>query len=295
MIPFYLITGFLGSGKTTLLKHILDRYSTEKRIAVIQNEFAPAGIDGTELKLDGNGFKLVEVNNGSVFCVCMLSHFIQVLDKVIQDYDPELILLEASGLSDPINILELIQTSKLDSLLTLARIITIIDAPNFLKSLGILSRTRHQVMIADSILVNKTDLMHGNPDNIRSIIKELNPFAGLEYTTMCQVDLGQLIGMEAKHDAAIQSGKKVSQGRPDIKACVWKSNTRFSTGELKTYIERLGSITIRLKGFVNLTDGSTVLLQVVFGESTFHRVEGYSGPTEIVGFGVGLTPRMLKL
>jgi len=59
MIPFYLITGFLGSGKTTLLKNILARYSGDKRIAVIQNEFAPAGIDGIELKI-------IKINDGQI-------------------------------------------------------------------------------------------------------------------------------------------------------------------------------------------------------------------------------------
>ncbi|MCK5370457.1 MAG: GTP-binding protein, partial [Cyclobacteriaceae bacterium] len=55
-IPFFLVTGFLGSGKTTFLKRILKKYATEKKIAIIQNEFAPANIDGAELKREGKKF-----------------------------------------------------------------------------------------------------------------------------------------------------------------------------------------------------------------------------------------------
>ncbi len=48
-IPFHLISGFLGSGKTTFLKRIINKYSSETKIRIIQNEFAPANIDGPEL------------------------------------------------------------------------------------------------------------------------------------------------------------------------------------------------------------------------------------------------------
>ena len=72
IIPFYLITGFLGSGKTTLLKYLLNHVGSRYRIAVIQNEFAPTGMDGMELKRESPDFKLLEINNGSVFCVCQL-------------------------------------------------------------------------------------------------------------------------------------------------------------------------------------------------------------------------------
>ena len=102
-----LISGFLGSGKTTLLKNLLSLHKG-KRIAVIQNEFAPSGVDGKELQLTDTSFKLVEINNGSVFCVCLLSNFIENITKLITEYNPEIIYLEASGISDPISICELL-------------------------------------------------------------------------------------------------------------------------------------------------------------------------------------------
>ncbi|MCD6354608.1 MAG: hypothetical protein J7L95_03575 [Prolixibacteraceae bacterium] len=49
-IPFHIISGFLGSGKTTFLKRIIEQYSSQTKIGIIQNEFAPANIDGVELK-----------------------------------------------------------------------------------------------------------------------------------------------------------------------------------------------------------------------------------------------------
>lgn len=113
MISFYLVTGFLGSGKTTFLKDILHTYSHKKRIAIIQNEFAPSGVDGNELNQSGYPFKLVEVNNGSVFCVCMLGNFIKSIENLIRDFHPEMIFPEASGLADPVNIIELLQKNNI--------------------------------------------------------------------------------------------------------------------------------------------------------------------------------------
>ena len=71
-IPLILITGFLGSGKTSLLKQILRETGSEKRIAIVQNEFAPGRVDSNELQSTGFPFDLLEVNNGSVFCACLL-------------------------------------------------------------------------------------------------------------------------------------------------------------------------------------------------------------------------------
>jgi len=84
-IPTYLITGFLGSGKTTFIKHVIEYYNNKERIAVMQNEFAPANYDGTELKrLTTKHFDLLEINNGSAFCVCLLSTFLSSLKKFLK-------------------------------------------------------------------------------------------------------------------------------------------------------------------------------------------------------------------
>ncbi len=189
VIPFYLVTGFLGSGKTTFLKDVLARYSGDKRIAIIQNEFAAQGVDGTELKLTGSGFKLVEINNGSVFCVCLMATFVESLQNVIKEYNPDMIFLEASGLADPINIIELLGREGLKDRVGLAHIITIVDAPNFEKGMKMLPRFRHQIMIADTVIVNKSDIFKGSRSFLSDEIRNLNPFAGIIETAWCKTDL----------------------------------------------------------------------------------------------------------
>ena len=192
-IPFYLVTGFLGSGKTTFLKEVLAGYSSGKRIAVIQNEFAPTGVDGIELKMTGAGFRLVEINNGSVFCVCLMATFVESLQKVISEYKPEMIFLEASGLADPVNIIELLGREGLNDRVGLAHIITIVDAPNFERGRKTLPRFRHQIMIADTVLINKSDVFEGSKALLYDQIRSMNPFAGIIETAYCKTNMKDLI------------------------------------------------------------------------------------------------------
>ncbi len=295
MIPFYLVTGFLGSGKTTLLKNILREYAGVKRIAIIQNEFAASGTDGKELELTGNGFKLVEVNNGSVFCVCMLGNFAASVEKVIDEYAPELIFLEASGLSDPINILELLQDPAIRDRVTLAGIFTIVDVQNFERTMKMLTRSRHQVMIADVVLINKTDLKPEEVDPVRHAVESLNPFAEVVETRYCGLDLDRyILGGSPEHRAAMQYGMKESGGRPDIKACVLRIHKTISPDGIRLFVEELQGTCPRIKGYVNASDGNVYMIQSVFNTFEMRTVEGYAGPSEIIAFGRDLTPKILR-
>lgn len=100
MSRLYLITGFLGAGKTIFLKQFMKQFSSE-RMHIIVNEFGKEGIDG-EL-LSELGIALDEINNGSIFCSCRLDKFENVLQQVLQE-KPDVIIVEASGLSDPTNV-----------------------------------------------------------------------------------------------------------------------------------------------------------------------------------------------
>ena len=179
-----MVTGFLGSGKTTFLKNIINHFSESMRIGIIQNEFAPGAVDGTELKSTGRLFKLLEVNNGSVFCVCLLGSFVKSLSDFVEVHQPDMIFMEASGLSDPIAVAEMLQGEKLSEQVYLAHIWCIMDAANFDKLSKRLPRIQHQVRVADTVVINKTDLVSSNYDEICTWIKDLNPFAGIE-TSIC--------------------------------------------------------------------------------------------------------------
>lgn len=294
-IPFHLVTGFLGSGKTTFLKQILKQYADKKRIAIIQNEFAPTSTDGQELELSGADFKLLEVNNGSVFCVCMQGNFAESLEKVIEEYSPDLIFLEASGLSDPINILELLDDGKIRDKIQLSQVITIVDAMNFSRAVQMLQRTRHQVMIADTVLINKIDQGGVDSEALHTLIKKINPFADIRETSYCNLKLDDyILGESPGHIAANEYGKMESEGRPEIKACVLRTNKLITAEGLEAFIQEMQMTCPRIKGYVNIPGGKVSMIQSVFSSFESEIVEGYTGPSEIVAFGAGLSPRGLR-
>ncbi len=335
IIPFFLVTGFLGSGKTTLLKEILQSYSAERRIAVIQNEFAPAGIDGIDLKMTGSGFRLVEINNGSVFCVCLMDTFVESVQDIIEEYKPEMIFLEASGLSDPVNIIELLGREGLNGRIGLANVITIVDAPNFEKGRKTLPRFRHQIMVADTVLINKSDLFHGNRSLLHDQIRAINPFAAIIETDYCKTDLkslifsgegitrvpdsgseypevvttdrkspdgrppadisGEGVGISGKvHKVAAAFFGRKPAGRPDIDACVLRAHNKLTPGGLKSFIKELQELSPRIKGFINMENGDVMAVQTVFEHCEISQISGYEGPSELIAFGRGLTPRYLR-
>ena len=295
MSRLYLVTGFLGSGKTSLLKHILSLYANRHRIAVIQNEFAPAGTDGKELQQSGEPFRLVEVNNGSVFCVCMLGTFTRSLEKLVRAYQPELIFLEASGLSDPINIIELLRDPAIRDRVALARIISIVDAPHFRQGLQMMPRVRHQVMVADTVLINKIDQYQGDKKSLQEEVRAINPFAAIRETTYCRFDPEDLDPIEARpQEAAAHFGEKESEGRPGMKASVMRVHDRISPDGLDRFVEEIRKESPRIKGFVNTTDGKVVGIQAVFSSYNKEVIPGYQGPTEVIAFGEDLTPGKLR-
>ncbi len=156
----------MGSGKTTFLKRIIEKYSDEEKIGIIQNEFAPANIDGAELKKSGKDFSLLEINNGSVFCVCLLGNFVRSLENFIDEYKPDIVIIEASGLSDTTSISEVVSSGTLSEKIYLASNWCVVDAQNFAKAGLMKQRVSHQIRMADVVVINKTDLLENGLEKI---------------------------------------------------------------------------------------------------------------------------------
>ena len=93
MIPTILLTGFLGSGKTTLLNRLIDHYKSKRTVLLI-NEFGKVGIDG-ELLVEGN-YEKIELNKGSLFCICVRTDFIFEVETIATQIKPELLIIEAT-------------------------------------------------------------------------------------------------------------------------------------------------------------------------------------------------------
>jgi len=280
-IPMQLVTGFLGSGKTTFLKNYLDEFSGSRKIGIIQNEFSEVNIDSLELQQNKSGFEILEVNNGSVFCVCLLGSFVDSLAAFIDQIQPDELILEASGMSDPLSIGQILQSPKLKHKVFLDRVWCLVDAVNFRKITGLQTRVNHQIRIADTILINKIDLLENKDDELVQLIKKLNSFADIQSTSFARVSF------ESKRPMMkfLPPGEKAENGRPDLQSQVIKSTRLITPGKLDEFLQIIQEGTIRIKGYINLTSGAKVFLQGSFGEYTLQELEKFAAPTEFVVIG----------
>jgi len=295
-IPLFLVTGFLGSGKTTFLKQIIDN-NDDKKIAIIQNEFAPANVDGIILKHETNkSFDILEINKGSVFCVCLLSDFISSLAKFIENYTPDIIFLEASGLSDPIAIGQLLNSADLRDKTFLAKSICIVDAHNFLNISGMVKRINHQIRVADEIMINKIDLAEEKVSEIIDNIKQINPFAGIYRTTFCDAFSQEILaiptlseGIKLSEEADVESC-----GRPNIYSVVFRTNTALDRNKMSEFIKVLSGKCIRSKGTIKLNDDQSSMVQTCFTDISVKKINAMDSQTELIAMGFDLNAADLK-
>jgi G3E family GTPase len=194
--PVTLLTGYLGSGKTTLLNRILTE-THGKRFAVIVNEFGEVGIDN-DLIVNADE-EIFEMNNGCICCTVRgdLIRIIGGLMRRKNNFDG--ILIETTGLADPAPVAQTFfvdedvrRRTRLDA------IVTLVDAKHLLEEIDRAPEAQEQIAFADTVLLNKTDLVSDNAlGTIEAAIRRINPYASLHRTQRCDVDLGKVLGRHA--------------------------------------------------------------------------------------------------
>jgi len=139
----------------------------------------------------------------------------------------------------------------------------------------------HQIRIADTIVVNKSDLAGGDIELVINAVKKINPFAVVERSSFAR------IGFEGKKNPFVffPSEESTESCRPDLQSVVIKTNSIISLEELKSFIESVKNDFIRCKGFVIAGKEKKVEVQGIFDDYTIKEVEWFTGSTELIGIG----------
>ncbi|MEM9767789.1 MAG: GTP-binding protein [Cyanobacteria bacterium P01_D01_bin.71] len=195
-MPVTIITGFLGSGKTTLLNHILSNQEGLKT-AVLVNEFGEIGIDNDLLlTTEESGDTMVELSNGCICCT-INNDLMDAVYKVLERQDKiDYLVVETTGLADPLPIALTFLGTELRDLTRLDSIITVVDAENYSLDLFNSQAAYNQIAYGDIILLNKADLVDkADLDSLEVKVHDVKEGARIIRTTRSEVPLPLILSV----------------------------------------------------------------------------------------------------
>ncbi len=277
------LTGFLGAGKTTLVNHILSS-DHGLRIAVIVNEMGDIGIDGDLIVSSDE--EIIELANGCVCCTLSVrSDMTSMLAKLMaREEPPDYVIIEASGVADPAPLTQALFVGELVEKIQMDGILAMVDAKHVKRHLegfgvGYVSENRvvDQILCADRILLNKTDLVDEETcEEIEQRLREFNSTAPIIRTCFARVDPNQVLGIGAFDTSTHALGPGFLEAAEPAPAAFGMEATSIemagALGEerlrtwLTTLLEQRSSDIYRLKGILSVEGRSQqMVLQGVHG------------------------------
>lgn len=284
MIPITLVTGFLGSGKSTLINQVLKK--SHKRIGLLVNEFGDVPLESQILETNKDE-AIIELNNGCMCCV--IREDITKSLELLLEKDPtiEHIVIEASGLSDPIPIVNTLLANNLDGKVQFDAIITTVDTLNLQFSAEEFGIVLTQLKYTDYVILTKTAL--ADETQVAETYKTIEKFSEhakvfkdseevpieilFDVNTFDHSDIEKMAIEEDHHEHKKHSHEhhhhekhgEHSHEHHDHKhthhhhhehfdSIFYKTKNPFNPKKLQDFINNLPETIYRVKGFIRLED-----------------------------------------
>jgi len=271
-IPVTIVTGFLGAGKTTLVRHFLETPEGQGT-AVVVNEFGEAGIDDALLRASTD--KITLIGNGCLCCntrsdlqIALRRLVAERARGAVPNFNR--VLIETSGLADLSPILQTFSTDRaLGAEFALEAVLAVVDAINGARNIERAPEARKQVILADRLVVSKTDLGTAAANKrVIARLKKLNPRAAIDVAiegaldSKCLTESAREGGPSVKrfYAEASHSDGITSFVLRDDAPIEWPAFERA----LETLIALRGPDLLRVKGLLNVEGcRGPVVVQIV--------------------------------
>ena len=192
MIKVDIFSGFLGAGKTTLIKKLIKEVFAGQQIVLIENEFGEIGIDGGFLR--DAGINITEMNSGCI-CCSLVGDFGKALKKVADEYHPDRIIIEPSGVGKLSDVRRAVEDASKEAGLEINALVTVADASKikmYMKNFG--EFYNNQIENAGAVILSRTQkLSQERQLQAAELIREKNPKAVVITTPWDDITGGQIL------------------------------------------------------------------------------------------------------
>jgi G3E family GTPase len=280
-IPVIVVAGFLGAGKTTFMRHIIrDAAARGLKAAVIVNEFGVADIDSNILR-EADAELLSSIAGGCACCSGQEEFMMALLNMADRSPEnkPDVLLIESSGLADPVLMLDCLTVASVLPHLRPAALVSVVDTERFLDTredaVPLLLR---QLILSDHIILNKIDIAfrpqqrEAKLQEIEEVLRTVNKAAVLHPARGCAIEMDGLWqnALSADPDSApLAADQNAVRGEAAPHAhyntAVVPLTKSFERATLEALLQQLRPEVWRCKGYVELRDEGLHLLQYVGG------------------------------
>ncbi len=291
LVPVTLLTGYLGSGKTTVMNELLKKQE-RKKLALVVNDMGSINIDASLLK-KGNAvqmdIKMIELQNGCICCT-LRDEFMEQMEQLAMDNDIEGILVEASGISNPVSIADGFQAYRElheESVVRLNSIVTVVDVDRiyaeFIDELienqentqeeeegdpDIINLIIDQIEFCNCILLNKCDLLDREKiEQVKHVIRQIQADAKIIETVNGNVEADQILNgkcfdyEKVLRSSAVQKALEREKKSPDthdeygVSSFVYEERRPFQYDLFMKFVEQdYPETIIRAKGYLWFAD-----------------------------------------
>lgn len=279
MTPVTILTGYLGAGKTTLVNRILHG-DHGVRVAVLVDDFGAVNIE-SRLIVGVEG-EMVTLANG---CICgpIRGDLVEVVYGLLQiDKPPQNIIIETSGVADPVHVVLTFNRSVLRSKAQIDSIMAVVDAEHITEVQGKPENLlRDQIRVADFVIINKIDLIsEGNLKRVRNWVNAVVPTARILEAEYADVPIDLILGIgtynpqrafdKSGHGVHVHTLEEMGDYEHHDHSLVygtwtWRCDEPLAFTKVRQVLDELPATVFRAKGFLYLQEfpDRQVILQIV--------------------------------